>query len=197
MTTISIIAALARNRVMGRGNTLPWELPGDMERFMRLTMGHPLIMGRRTYESIGEPLPGRTNIVLTRRKDLFAPGCIVVHDPGDALALARMSAGGDGEGGEIFVIGGREVFEHFLPLAHRLYLTVIDAEFEGDVVFPEVDLGERGEVVMKSGEGGERTSTGSREWVLVSVERLRMDERNPFDFEFRVYHRSMDVPNTL
>lgn len=178
MTTISIIAARGRNRVIGRDNALPWELPADMERFMTLTMGHPIIMGRKTHESIGEVLPGRTNIVLSRRKDTYAPGCVVVKDPRDAVELAKVSTGGDGEGGEIFVIGGGEVFSHFLSLADRLYLTFIDEDFQGDVVFPELDLEDGGE------------------WVLDSLEKVERGEKNPYGFEFRTYQRFRPAPNT-
>ena len=135
---IAIIAALARNRVIGRDGELPWRISEDLKRFKSLTMGHPVIMGRKTYESIvaisGKPLPGRDNIVITRSAGYSAPGCNVVHTFEEALAAA---AGAD----EAFVIGGADVYAIALPHAQRLHLTEIDAEFEGDAFFPEFDLG--------------------------------------------------------
>jgi len=135
---ISIIAALARNRVIGRGGELPWRIAEDLKRFKSLTMGHPVIMGRRTYESIiaisGKPLPGRDNIVITRTAGYSAPGCRVVHTFEEALAAAAGA-------GDAFVIGGADIYAIALPRAQQLYLTEIDAEFEGDAFFPEFDRG--------------------------------------------------------
>ncbi|MBI2316124.1 MAG: dihydrofolate reductase [Betaproteobacteria bacterium] len=133
---MAIVAALDRRRVIGRGGALPWRLPEDLKRFKSLTLGHSVVMGRRTLESIiavsGKPLPGRENIVITRNAAYSAPGCRVVHTLEDALAIA-------GAAGEAFVIGGAEIYALALPLAQRLYLTEIDAEFEGDAFFPEFD----------------------------------------------------------
>lgn len=128
---VSIIAAVADNGVIGRAGGLPWRLPADLRAFKRLTMGHHVIMGRKTWASIGRPLPGRTMVVLTRDAGLVLPGAHVVHALPDALALAR--AAGDTEA---FVIGGAEVYERALPLADRLYLTRVHAQVEGDVRFP-------------------------------------------------------------
>lgn len=135
---IAIIAALDRNRVIGRGGELPWRIAEDLKRFKSLTMGHPVIMGRRTYESIvaisGKPLPGRANIVITRTAGYSAPSCRVVHTFEEALAAAAGA-------GEAFVIGGAEIYAIALPHARQLHLTEIDAEFEGDAFFPEFDRG--------------------------------------------------------
>ena len=132
--TISLIAAVAANGVIGRGGALPWKLPGDLARFKRLTMGHPVIMGRPTFQSMGRPLPGRTNIVLSRDAHLRIPGCTVVHGAAEALQAASGS-GAD----ESFVIGGAEVYALFLPEAGRMYLTRVDANVDGDAAFPVVD----------------------------------------------------------
>lgn len=166
---ISIIVAMGRNRVIGSQGRLPWDLPSDMDHFMRTTMGHPIIMGRRTHESIGEALPGRTNIVLSRRKDTYSPGCIVVNSSESAILLARLSEGGDGEDGEVFVIGGGEVFREFLPKADRLYVTKVNGEFEGETRFPEIDWSE---------------------WVEISRVYVKRDELNPYDHEFILYERT-------
>ena len=132
-TRICLIAALAANRVIGRNNALPWQLPADLKRFKALTMGHPVVMGRKTYESIGKPLPGRRNLVITRKHEYRAPGCDVVHSLDAALAACR------GEQA-VFVIGGAELYRESLPRAHCLEFTEIHAEFEGDVSFPEFSL---------------------------------------------------------
>lgn len=132
---ISIIAAMAENRVIGSNGAIPWDLPGDRRRFRELTWGHPVIMGRRTFESIGHPLPGRRNIVLTRRAGYLAEGCVVVHDLRSALEAA-------GEADELFIIGGGELYREALPLAERVYLTIIHVTAEGDVLFPEIPAGE-------------------------------------------------------
>jgi len=129
---ISLVAALARNRAIGIRGRLPWRLPEDLRRFKSLTLGHPVIMGRKTYEAVGKPLPGRDNIIITRALDYDAHGCRVVHTLAAALGAA---AGAD----ELFVIGGAEIYAASLPLAQRLYLTEIDADFEGDTFFPEFD----------------------------------------------------------
>jgi dihydrofolate reductase len=132
---ICLIAALAANRVIGNNNALPWRLPADLARFKALTMGHPVVMGRKTYESIGKPLPGRRNLVISRNRDYSAPGCEVVHSLDDAIAACRGAR-------EIFVIGGAELYRESLPRAHRLEITEIRAGFEGDATFPEVTQGQ-------------------------------------------------------
>jgi len=128
---ISIIAAMDENRVIGRGNRLPWHLPVDLRRFRMLTLGHPIIMGRKTYESIGKPLDGRKNIVITRQAGYRAEGCIVVHDLPAALAAC-------GDVVEAFVLGGETLFRDVLPLADKVYLTVVRTRVEGDARFPAI-----------------------------------------------------------
>jgi dihydrofolate reductase len=132
---ICLIAALAANRVIGRNNALPWHLPADLKRFKALTMGHQIVMGRNTYESIGRPLPGRRNLVITRNGSYSAPGCEVVHSLDATLAACRGAQ-------EIFVIGGAGLFRESLPRAHCLEFTEIRAEIEGDVTFPEFCMSE-------------------------------------------------------
>ncbi len=129
--TISLIAAMAENRVIGLGNAIPWHLPADMKRFRAITMGHPVIMGRKTFESIGRPLAGRKTIILTRNRDYGAVGCLIAGSLREALAEC---AGAD----EVFICGGGEVYREALPLASRIYLTVIHGEIEGDTLFPEI-----------------------------------------------------------
>jgi dihydrofolate reductase len=132
---ICLIAALAANRVIGKNNALPWHLPADLKRFKALTMGHPVVMGRKTYESIGRPLPGRRNLVITRNRGYSAPGCEVVHSLDAAIAACRGAQ-------EIFVIGGAEMYCESLPRAHCLEFTEIRAEIEGDATFPEFSMSE-------------------------------------------------------
>ncbi len=134
MITISLVAAMAHNRIIGNKNKLPWKLPADMKRFKELTRGKIVIMGRKTFESIGKPLPNRTNIVITSQ-DIEIPGCIVSRG-GDGPWLRALIAHLDGAPEEVMVIGGASVYQQFLPKADRIYLTYIDAEFEGDATFP-------------------------------------------------------------
>lgn len=133
--TISLIVAAAENDVIGRDGRLPWKLSTDLRRFKRLTSGHPVLMGRRTWESIGRPLPKRTNLVWTRDRALAPAGCLVVHSWEEALAQAALRD----PDGELFVIGGAEVYRHAMPFADTIQLTRVEAEIEGDVVFPSVD----------------------------------------------------------
>ena len=132
---LSLIAALAENRAIGKDGKLPWRLKGDMAHFQELTQGHPVIMGRKTWESIPEkfrPLPGRTNVVITRDAEYQAEGAWVARTFPEALSLAKEAGGG----GEIFAIGGTQVYECALPFASRLYLTLVEGSFEGDAFFP-------------------------------------------------------------
>ncbi|MET0405976.1 MAG: dihydrofolate reductase [Cystobacter sp.] len=130
---LSAIVAMASNRCIGRDNTLPWRLAEDLQRFKRLTLGHTLLMGRKTYESIGRPLPGRTTLVVTRQPDWAAPpGVEVAHSLDEALQRAR--------GDEVFIAGGAQLYAQTLDRVSRLYLTRIERAYEGDTFFPEVDL---------------------------------------------------------
>ena len=162
--TISLIAAVARNGVIGREGRLPWRLPDDLARFRDLTIGHHVLMGRRTHESIGRPLPGRTNLVLSRDPAYAAPGCRLARSIDEALGEAREA----GET-EIFVIGGASVYRSTLPIASRLYLTRVEADVPGDVRFPEID---------------------PRQWREVEREDHPADERHEHPFAFTVLARA-------
>lgn len=133
---ISIIVAHSQNMVIGKGNDLIWEIPDDHIRFKKITMGHPVIMGRKTWESIPlkfRPLPGRTNFVITRDDSYSAPGAIVATSISDAVVQAQSAPGNE----EIFIVGGGEIYKQALPLTNRLYVTLVDKEADGDVFFPE------------------------------------------------------------
>ncbi|MGZ5076078.1 MAG: dihydrofolate reductase [Methylobacter sp.] len=129
---ISLIVAMASNRAIGLDNQMPWHLSADLKKFKQITMGAPILMGRKTYESIGRPLPGRTNIIISRNPSYSQPGCLVFNEIETALAHCR-----DAE--EIFVIGGSDFYRSMLPIADTLYLTQIHQEFPGDTFFPEID----------------------------------------------------------
>lgn len=161
--TISLIFAMDRNRLIGSGNGLPWRLPADLTYFKKVTSGHTVIMGRKTYESIGKPLPNRRNIVVTRNPQYKADRCEIVHSLEEALDISR--------NGERFVIGGAELYRQALDKADKLYVTLIDHEFEGDVHFPPF--------------------TPSR-WKLVERIPGTVDERNVYPHEFLVYERLRD-----
>jgi dihydrofolate reductase len=157
----SLVVAVARNGVIGRDNQLPWKLPDDLAYFKRVTMGHPIVMGRRTWESIGKPLAGRKNIVVTHQPDYRAPGCTVVHSLEEAWKAA-------GDADEVCVIGGTTLFEESLPLADRIHLTEVEAEVEGDTFFPPFDRGE---------------------WDEREVERHPADARHAYPFRILVLER--------
>jgi dihydrofolate reductase len=158
---VSLIVAMAQNGVIGRGNGLPWKLPEDLRRFKAATMGKPLLMGRKTYESIGRPLPGRLNIVLTRDRTWSAPGVSVVHTVEEALRAA-------GDARELMVIGGAEVYRLVMPFARRIYLTHVHAEVPGDTYFPAFD---------------------PTQWVDVECDAHPADERNAFPLTFMTLER--------
>ena len=136
----SAIAAMARNRVIGQDNGLPWRLPGDLKFFKATTLGKPVVMGRKTFQSIGKPLPGRPNIVVTRDPGFKAEGVHIARDIDTALDLAGRLARETGAG-EVMVIGGAEIYAQALPRLDRLYLTEIDAEIDGDAHFPAIEPG--------------------------------------------------------
>jgi dihydrofolate reductase len=156
---ISLIVAMARNRVIGADGRIPWHLPNELKLFKSLTMGHHIVMGRRTYESIGRLLPGRTTVIVTRQHDYNVPGAIVAHSVEEALAVC---AGDD----EIFVIGGAELFRDTLPIADRLYLTVVDAEPKGDTFMPDFEAGKWREVKTESFAPDTRHAYGYRFSIL-------------------------------
>ena len=158
---ISLIVAASANNVIGAQGELPWRLPDDLRRFKEVTMGKPIVMGRKTWESIGRALPGRQNIVITRQEDFVAEGCDVVGSVDAALAAA-------GDAAEVMVIGGSQVYALFLPDADRLYLTRVHAEVEGDAFFPAIS---------------------EAEWRLVDEEHHGADERNEHAFSFQRFAR--------
>ncbi|PGY14110.1 dihydrofolate reductase [Bacillus sp. OV166] len=159
---ISFIVAMDENRVIGKDNQLPWHLPEDLKFFKRVTMGHPIAMGRKTHESIGRVLPGRENIVITRQVNYQSEDCTVFYSIEDFVKKSKKQSE------EIFVIGGAEIFNETFEFADRLYITLIHEKFAGDTFFPEFD--------------------GSK-WELVSSEKGLMDEKNPYDYEFKIYER--------
>jgi dihydrofolate reductase len=131
---LSIIVAVAQNQVIGHNNQLIWHLPEDLKMFKRLTTGHPIIMGRKTFESIGKPLPNRTSIIITTNTDFSVEGCITVHSLAEAIAEAKKI-----EHTEAFIIGGAEIYRLALPFADKIYLTEVHHCFEGDTFFPEIN----------------------------------------------------------
>lgn len=137
---ISLVVAMASNRVIGLNNKMPWHLSADLKKFKKITMGSPILMGRKTHESIGKPLPGRTNIIVSRNLDYRQDGCLVFNDLETALKKAREGAE------EVFVIGGSDIYDAILPIADTIYLTIINREFQGDAFFPEIDSNDWSEV---------------------------------------------------
>ena len=158
---VSLIVAMAKNRVIGINNTLPWHLPADLKHFRTLTMGHHIVMGRKTFDSIGKPLPGRTSVVVTRNRDLQIGGCTVVHSLEQAIAAC---AGDD----EIFVVGGAEFYAQALVIADKLYLTEIHKDVTGDAHFPAIDYDE---------------------WQEMSREEHNQQEPQPLEYHFATYQR--------
>jgi dihydrofolate reductase len=161
---VSLIAALAEKRVIGLDGKMPWHLPADLAYFKRSTMGCPVIMGRKTFESIGKPLPGRRNIVLSRNRELVLPGCDVF-----ANIHAALDDVDNENAAEVFIIGGQQLYEQALPMADKLYLTHIDAKFEGDTIFPDYT---------------------ELKWQQVSVEKHSADEKNPWPYRFEQLERA-------
>jgi dihydrofolate reductase len=161
---ISMIVAMAANRVIGAKNGIPWRLPRDQQRFKAITMGKPIVMGRKTHESIGRPLPGRHNIVVTQNPTYQAEGCTVVHSPEAALAAA-------GEVEEVVIIGGAYLYDYFLPQSGRIYLAILEESFAGDVFFPEFD---------------------ESEWQTTLTENHEPDGQNAHRYQFLVLERRAD-----
>lgn len=164
---ISIIVAMARNRVIGAAGGIPWHLPEELKRFKALTVGHHIIMGRRTWESIGRLLPGRTTVIVTRQRGYSAPGAKVVHSLDEAIAAC-------GVDDELFVIGGAELYAQALPRAARLYLTVVDADIAGDTLMPDYAPGD---------------------WRAVSSDSYPADERHRYAYRCTVYARNAQNPD--
>jgi dihydrofolate reductase len=146
---ISLIVAMAQNGVIGRDNALPWRLPADLKRFKEFTLGKPILMGRKTFEAIGRPLPGRANLVLTRDRDWRTPGVIPVHSVEEALLQTRTCE-------ELVAIGGAEIYRLLLPLARRIYLTHVQADIPGDTYFPAFDPAQWDDIEFRSLPADER-----------------------------------------
>lgn len=155
---IKIIVAISKNRVIGKNNELIWKLSSDLKRFKELTTGHPVVMGRKTYESIGKPLPNRRNIIITRNLEYRVEGCEIVSSLEEALLLT---------GSDCFIIGGGEIYKHSLEVADRIYLTLVNKEFEGDTQFPEL----------------------GKEWAKMSRKDFEADEKNEYNYSFIQYDR--------
>lgn len=154
--TISIIVALSENNVVGVKNQLPWKLSADLKRVKALTMGHHIIMGRKTYESIGKPLPGRTNVIITRNKDFKAEGCVIARSLEHALEISK-------DDSEVFIFGGGEIFRDAMNLASKIYMTRVHTSIKGDTHFPEVK---------------------PFDWRIIHLEEFKADEKNEYDYSF-------------
>jgi dihydrofolate reductase len=154
---ISLIVAMASNRVIGADNKMPWHLPADLKRFRQITMGSPILMGRKTHESIGRVLPGRTNVVITRNSQFESRGCLIFNDI--ELALDSLQAHS-----EVFIIGGSSLYEAMLPEAKYIYLTQIHKAFSGDTYFPEINL---------------------NDWIEVEQQRIENDPAVSFAYSFK------------
>lgn len=165
---VALIAAFAQNLVVGINNSLPWHLPEDLKYFKRTTSGKAIIMGRKTYESIGRPLPNRTNIVISRNPDFSAEGVVIVASIEEAIKHAESVNTINGVD-EVMIIGGAAIYQASLPMADRLYLTHVHANVEGDAYFPKVDFDQ---------------------WKEVAREDFNKDESNPYDYSFSVYDKT-------
>jgi len=163
MTELSLIVATANNNIIGKDNDMPWHLPADLAYFKKTTLGKPIIMGRKTFESIGRPLPGRRNIVISRDSGYQAEGVESVTSVSDALALVSDVA-------EVMVIGGGAIYAHCMPFATRLYVTHIKADIDGDTQFPAFDM--------------------DNDWRKTSSELVQANDKNEFDLDFAVYQRT-------
>ena len=159
---ISLIVAMSANCVIGQDNKMPWHLSADLKRFKAITMNAPILMGRKTFESIGKPLIGRTNMILSHNPNYKPDGCLVFNSLEPALNAAQ------NYGEELFVIGGATLYEMALPLANSLYLTDIEAEFEGDTFFPEIDF---------------------NDWQEIACERVTNDEKVDFNYRFLIWEK--------
>lgn len=160
MPRLALICALAQNRAIGLNNQLPWHLPNDLQFFKRTTLGKAIIMGRKTYESIGKPLPGRRNIVITRQAHFAPAGVVVAHSLEDALQQADTETA--------FVIGGGQLYAQALPLAQQLYLTQVHTQLDGDTFFPEINL---------------------QHWQCLSQEHHPQDDRHAYAMDFQLWQR--------
>ena len=163
---ISAIFALSENRVIGINNRLPWHLPADLQHFKKTTSGHPVIMGRKTYDSIGKPLPHRTNIILTRDPAFQVPNCLIAHSPEEALKKATALPFSSPQ--EIFIIGGAHIYEIMLPFISRIYMTIVHHTCDGDAYFPALN---------------------EQEWQETAREFHPADEKNAYAYSFVTLER--------
>jgi len=161
---ISCIVATAKNNVIGKDNDIPWYLPADLKYFKKVTSGHHILMGRKCYKSIGRPLPNRTNIILTRDPFFITSNCIVCHSIEEGMQKAQ-EHGAD----ELFIIGGGTIYDQTVDLWDKLYLTEVDLEVEGDIVFPQIDFSK---------------------WSLIKSETHQPDEKNKHTYTFKVFERT-------
>ncbi len=159
--SVSIIAAIGKKGEIGINGLLPWYLPADLKRFKEITGGHTVIMGRKTYESIGKPLPDRINVIITRNQNYEVPGCLVVHSIKEALIITNQEP-------EVFIIGGAEIFAEALPFVEKMYITAIDKDFPADTFFPELDLSE---------------------WKITKTQTRHRPETEHIGFDFLIYER--------
>ena len=160
---LSLIVAIAENYVIGKDNNLIWHLPADLKYFKNLTMGFPIIMGRKTFESIGKPLPGRTNVVVTRNSSFKAEGCLVVNSLNEAIEKVKHFE-------KAFIIGGEQIYRKALDMADMLYITRVHHTFDGDAFFPEIDPGK---------------------WLLTACTDHQPDEKNAYAYSFQTYSRKI------
>lgn len=161
---VSQIAAMSRNRVIGKDNKLPWNMPDDLAYFFKVTRGHHIILGRKNFEANGKALPNRVNIVVTRNPNYKAPGCIVVENIQQALKYSE-SKGEE----EVFIVGGGQIYQASLGITNKIYLTIIDTEIKGDVFFPELDL---------------------KSWNVISKVAHSADSNNPFNYTYYIFERT-------
>ena len=162
---ITIVVAMGKNREIGADNQLLWHLPKDLKQFKELTSGHPIIMGRKTYESIGKPLPNRTNIVISRKNDWFEEGILIIGSIKEALKFAKKIDE------NVFIIGGGTIYEQTIDLADQLEVTLVDAELKADTFFPKID---------------------EKKWLKTNETTHKKDEKNQFDFSFQTFERILE-----
>lgn len=161
---VSIIVAMDESRVIGKDNKLPWHLPRELQYVKRTTMGHPIILGRKNYESIGRPLPGRRNIIVTRNEHFQAEGCEIAHNIDEVFQMCKSEE-------EIFIFGGEEIYKLFLPYTNKLYITKIHHTFEGDTFFPEIN---------------------EHEWIEQFAEEGITDDKNPYRYSYHIFEKMND-----
>jgi dihydrofolate reductase len=160
---VSLIVAIDEKGGIGKDKHIPWHLPSDLRRFRKITMGHHLIVGRKTYETIGKPLPGRMMIIVTHQKNYIATGCLIVNSLDSALQLAAQR-----QETEVFIIGGGEIFEQAINLADKIYLTTVSANIDADVFFPKLD---------------------DLQWEIIKTEELKRDDNDDYPTDFKVLRR--------